>query len=171
MVCGTCNGSFTGIHNSRTCPLNVDLSVRIANRIANTTCRPTKKVAKKVRKPLEGLAGCQNIFKEPKSFYTTKKVTKPLEGLLGCQNIFKEPKSFYTAKKVTKPLEGLAGCMNIFKEPTIVRKNKGNTKCSLCGETGHNQRTCPMICPPCVNPDTPTKAEMRVVASLAEILC
>ena len=58
----------------------------------------------KKSKSLEGLFGCKNIFKEPKTFYTPKKVTKPLEGLLGCQNIFKEPKALYARPmKVTKP--------------------------------------------------------------------
>ena len=80
-----------------------------------------------------------------------KKVKKPLDGLLGCQNIFKEPKTFYNTKKVRKPLEGLAGCLNIFKEPTPVRKNKGTTKCAMCGETGHNQRTCTAPCKPCAD--------------------
>jgi len=113
---------------------------------------------KKVRKSLEGLAGCQNIFKEPKSFYTPKKVRKSLEGLAGCQNIFKEPKSFYTAKKVRKPLEGLAGCKNIFKEPRVTRVPKSRKTCSQCGGIGHNKRTCKVIaCPPCVIlTDTPT---------------
>jgi len=80
---------------------------------------PPPNSTKKVYKPLEGLTGCQNIWKEPKSFYTAKKVYKPLEGLTGCQNLWKEPKSFYTAKKVRKPLEGLNGCQNIWKEPKI----------------------------------------------------
>ena len=108
--------------------------------------------------PVLGFAGCKNIFKEPKSFYTPKKVRKSLEGLAGCQNIFKEPKSFYTAKKVRKPLEGLAGCQNIFKEPRVTRVPKSRKTCSQCGGIGHNKRTCKVIaCPPCVIlTDTPT---------------
>ena len=111
-----------------------------------------------VRKRIEGFAGCKNIFKEPKSFYTPKKVRKPLEGLAGCQKIFKEPKSFYTAKKVQKPLEGLAGCQNIFKEPRVTHVPKSRKTCSQCGGIGHNKRTCKVIaCPPCVIlTDTPT---------------
>jgi hypothetical protein len=80
-----------------------------------------------------------------------KKVSKPLEGLAGCMNIFKEPK-VVKAKKVNKPLEGLAGCMNIFKEPKVVKAKKHLKTCSGCGEKGHNSRTCVNICLPCPAP-------------------
>jgi hypothetical protein len=108
--------------------------------------------AKKVNKPLEGLAGCANIFKEPK-VVKAKKVNKPLEGLAGCANIFKEPK-IVKAKKVNKPLEGLAGCANIFKEPKVVKAKKHLKICSGCGEKGHNTRTCANVCLPCSPPTT-----------------
>jgi len=71
-----------------------------------------------------------------------------LEGLEGCQNIWKEPASFYKAKKSPKVLEGLEGCQNIWKEP-VVHKNKGTTMCSVCGEYGHNSRKCVLKCLPC----------------------
>jgi len=80
-----------------------------------------------------------------------KKVSKPLEGLAGCMNIFKEPK-VVKAKKVSKPLEDLAGCMNIFKEPKVVKEKKHLKTCSGCGEKGHNTRTCINICLPCPAP-------------------
>ena len=80
-----------------------------------------------------------------------KKVSKPLEGLAGCMNIFKEPK-VVKAKKVSKPLEGLAGCMNIFKEPKIVKTKKHLKTCSGCGQKGHNTRTCTIVCLPCSSP-------------------
>ena len=143
MVCSNCNGVFTMKHNSRTCPL---VSTSAADNISKAP-----KITKKIIKPLEGLAGCKNIFKEPTSFYTAKKIIKPLEGLVGCKNIFKEPKSFYTAKKIIKPLEGLVGCKNIFKEPKSVIIPKANTICSSCGEGGHNKRTCSSRCQPCVD--------------------
>ena len=57
-----------------------------------------------------------------------KKIPTPLEGLAGCTSIFKE----VLPKKKTKALIGLADC-NLFK-----RANK----CSLCGCSGHNRRTC-----------------------------
>jgi hypothetical protein len=103
---------------------------------------------KKSRKVLEGLEGCQNIWKEPAAFYKAKKSPKVLEGLEGCQNIWKEPAAFYKAKKSPKVLEGLEGCQNIWKEP-VVRKNKGTTKCSVCGGCGHNSRKCVLKCMPC----------------------
>ena len=73
---------------------------------------------KKVAKPLEGLAGCINLFKEPTAV-KAKKVAKPLEGLAGCINLFKEPK----AKVVFPPLEGLAGSTHLFKEPRAAEKS------------------------------------------------
>jgi hypothetical protein len=126
----------------------------------------------KVPAPLVGLAGCKNIFKEPKSFYTAKKVKKSLDGLAGCQNIFKEPKSFYTAKKVKKSLDGLAGCMNIFKEPRVVYVPKSRKTCSQCGGIGHNKRTCRVLtCYPCVDQyGLPTKNELRAAKELIKIL-
>ena len=71
-----------------------------------------------------------------------KKSPKPLEGLAGCKNIWREPAAS-KAKKTPKALEGLAGCKNIWKESPVERKNKGNTTCKLCGCKGHNARTCP----------------------------
>jgi hypothetical protein len=88
---------------------------RVAKRLGALLPEPNK--SKKVSKPLEGLFGCKNIWKEPKELYLPKKRTKPLEGLFGCKNIWKEPKQMYIPKKRTKPLEGLFGCKNIWKEP------------------------------------------------------
>jgi len=47
---------------------------RAAKALASLLPPPNK--AKKVSKPLEGLIGCQNIWKEPKEFYTKKKVNR-----------------------------------------------------------------------------------------------
>jgi len=71
-----------------------------------------------------------------------KKSPKPLEGLAGCKNIWRETPAT-KVKKISKPLEGLAGCKNIWKEAPVERSNKGNTTCKLCGCKGHNSRTCP----------------------------
>ena len=92
---------------------------------------------KKVAKPLEGLAGCINLFKEPKA----KVVYPPLEGLAGSTHLFKEPRaaekstflkdfrnidSLFTDKKVSyAPLEGLEGCMNLFPR-TYTKKVRGH---------------------------------------------
>lgn len=165
MVCSICHGAFPHSHNRATCPWAEK----------NGGPRPLNQKQflqpKKVKKSLEGLYGCMNIFKEPKSFYTPKKVTKPLEGLAGCMNIFKEPVVRKT-KKVKRPLEGLSGCINIFKEPKgFYTATSGRTRpsksveltppihsrnckelpshrmrpmpvCGICGIPGHNRRTC-----------------------------
>jgi len=115
MHCSLCNAPN---HNKRTCPLAATPSeIRIAKDLSAILGPPKKK---KVVKPLEGLYGCKNIFKEPRVVKKKKKkVVKPLEGLHGCKNIFKEPLAVKKKKKVAKPLvEGLHGCKNIFKEPS-----------------------------------------------------
>jgi len=107
MVCSHC-GSIG--HNKRTCLKSSEATPsekRAAKALASLLPPPNK--AKKVSKPLEGLIGCQNIWKEPKEFYTKKKVPKTLEGLSGCQNIWKEPKEFYTKKKVNRKQLTLGG--------------------------------------------------------------
>ena len=153
MVCSHCNCAG---HNKTTCQFLTTISpaekcVAAEKRVAAElgAMLPPVKV-KKISKPLEGLAGCMNIFKEPK-VVKTKKVSKPLDGLSGCMNIFKEPKVVKT-KKVSKSLEGLADSMNIFKEPKIVKTKKHLKTCSGCGEKGHNTRTCINICLPCPAP-------------------
>jgi hypothetical protein len=157
MVCSNCNGICTNKHNKRTCPHLSDTATNSEKRVAkelNNLLDYTHTAEikhKRAHKSLEGLAGCQNIFKEPKAFYTSKKTRKTLEGLADCQNIFKEPKAFYIPKKTRKPLEGLANCQNIFKEPKSIRSPKRNTKCSGCGQKGHNKRTCSITCQPCVD--------------------
>ena len=164
MVCSHCNCAG---HNKTTCQFLTTISPaekRVAAELgAMIAISPAEKrvaaelgamlppvKAKKVSKPLEGLAGCMNIFKEPK-VVKAKKVSKPLEGLAGSMNIFKEPK-VVKAKKVSKPLEGLACSMNIFKEPKVVKTKKHLKTCSGCGEKGHNARTCINICLPCPAP-------------------
>ena len=116
MHCSLCNAPN---HNKRTCPLAATPSeIRIAKDLSAILGPPKKK---KGAKPLEGLYGCKNIFKEPLA--VKKKGAKPLEGLYGCKNIFKEPLAV-KKKKVAKPLEGLYGCKNIFKEPPTSKKKK-----------------------------------------------
>jgi hypothetical protein len=168
MVCSQCNCSG---HNKRTCQflttsspaeqrvvaeLSAMLPTPAEQRVvAELSAILTTQKVKKVSKPLEGLAGCANIFKEPK-VVKAKKVSKPLVGLAGCANIFKEPK-VVKAKQVSKPLVGLAGCANIFKESKVVKAKKHLKTCSACGEKGHNSRTCytnlfQPICLPCPPP-------------------
>ena len=162
MVCSHCNCAG---HNARTCSiLHPDLPTSSEKKVAKSLLKlldsPAEKVnpiaelprgpiceSKKVNKPLEGLAGCKNIWKEAQ-VKVPKKVNKPLEGLAGCKNIWKEA-PMKVLKKINKPLEGLAGCKNIWKEAPAPRSNKGNTECRICGEMGHNSRTCPTNCPSC----------------------
>lgn len=77
MVCSHC-GSIG--HNKRTCLKSSEATPsekRAAKALASLLPPPNK--AKKAPKTLEGLSGCQNIWKEPKEFYTKKKVNrKPL---------------------------------------------------------------------------------------------
>ena len=157
MVCSHCNGLCINKHNKRTCPYLRDIATpaekRIAKDLGEMLDYPVVIKHNRGAKPLEGLACCMNIFKEPKAI-KLKKISKPLEGLAGCMNIFKEPKTFYTAKKTRKPLEGLAGCQNIFKEPKVLCSPKRNTTCGSCGEKGHNKRSCTLICRPCVDQTT-----------------
>jgi hypothetical protein len=157
MVCSQCNCSG---HNKRTCQFLITVSPAEQRVAAELGAMLPVVKTKKVSKPLEGLAGSMNIFKEPK-VVKTKKVSKPLEGLAGSMNIFKEPKVVKTkvvktkvvkTKKVSKPLEGLAGSMNIFKEPKVVKTKKVSKTCSGCGEKGHNTRTCTNVCLPCSSP-------------------
>jgi len=132
MVCSHC-GSIG--HNKRTCLKSSEATSpekRAAKALASLLPPPNK--MKKVSKPLEGLTGCQNIWKEPKGIYIKKKVSKPLEGLTGCQNIWKEPKGIYIKKKVSKPLEGLTGCQNIWKEPKGIYIKKKVNRTPLTGE-------------------------------------
>jgi hypothetical protein len=174
MVCSQCNCSG---HNKRTCQflttitpaeqrvaaeLSAMLPTLAEQRVAAelSAILPTRK-AKKVSKPLVGLAGSMNIFKEPK-VVKAKKVSKPLEGLAGSMNIFKEPK-VVKAKKVSKPLEGLAGSMNIFKEPKVVKAKKHLKTCSGCGEKGHNTRTCANVCLPCSPPAKTTRNDAATI--------
>ena len=68
-------------------PLTVDPEIKTQKKQ-----KKQKKKKKKVYKPLEGLAGCHNIWKEPKIKKTKKKkkIYKPIEGLAGCHNMWKE---------------------------------------------------------------------------------
>ena len=147
MPCTSCKQMS---HNSKTCPF--------------------------ITTPLEGLAGCMNIFKEPKVIKSSKGTTT----CAGCgqkghnKRTCTAPVTLKVTKikKETKSLEGLAGCMNIFKEPKVVQVVKGTTTCAGCGQKGHNKRTCTIVCQPCriQDEDMPTPAEIRVIASLMKLL-
>ena len=71
----------------------------------------------------------------------SKKVAKPLEGLFGCKNIWKEPKELYLPKKVSM-------VKKVKKVKKVIMVPEGKRKCGVCGEKGHNSRTCPLKCVP-----------------------
>jgi len=128
MVCSHCNCPG---HNKRRCPRIHDIAppseMRAASRLIAILGAPA----------IDDISG----WTAPYKVESPKKSPKPLEGLAGCKNIWKETTT--KAKKSQKPLEGLAGCKNIWKEEPVERSNKGNTTCKLCGCKGHNARTCP----------------------------
>ena len=158
--CSLCGGIG---HNMRTCGATRNTSSptpserRAAKALA--ALLPPPNASKKPSKPLEGLAGCKNIWKEPKSFYTPKKVSRPLEDISSCMNIWKEPKSFYIKEKQRENTCSLCGCKGhnsrscTATPPTVVAKSttfeKKSKKCGICGGLGHNSRTCGMKCQPC----------------------
>ncbi len=131
MVCSHCQAVG---HNKRTCPV-------ILNACSASEARAAASLAAMLDKP------------------KAKKSPKALEGLAGCKNIWKEVPAYkLRAKKSPKALEGLAGCKNIWKESPVDRSNKGKTKCKLCGNAGHNARTCTVHCPPCADQKKPKKS-------------
>jgi len=159
MVCSHCGGCG---HNKRTCTAPKVTSnqptrseKRVAKSLAALLPHPNNK---KVSKPLEGLGGCQNIWKEPKTFYVAKKVSKPLEDISSCQNIWKEPKDYYTAQKCRENTCATCGGKGhnsrtcLLAPPTVITSStpeKKHKKCGICGELGHNSRTCNLKCQPC----------------------
>ena len=94
-------------HNKRTCP------------VASGASKPVDGISKAEKRAAKKLAA---LLPPPKA----KKSPKVIEGLEGCQNIWKVPASYYKAKK-------------------------GTTKCSVCGEFGHNSRFHKSLkCSPCI---------------------
>jgi len=163
MVCSHCGCAG---HNKRNCTFECfgwPIAPTNEYKTSESASRPERRAAKslaallpppnnkKVSKPLEGLRGCQNIWKEPKSFYVAKKVSKPLEGLRGCQNIWKEPRDYYTAQKCRENTCATCGGKGhnsrtcLLSPPTVIPSStsgKKHKKCGICGEFGHNSRTC-----------------------------
>lgn len=167
MVCSHCGSSG---HNKRTCTFECfgwptasceavnesktsDSASRSERRAAKALAAllPPPNKSKKVSKPLDGLAGCQNIWKEPKTFYVAKKVSKPLEDISACQNMWKEPKDFYMKQKSRVNTCSHCGGKGhnsrtcLLSPPTVIPSptpGKKQKKCGICGEFGHNSRTC-----------------------------
>ena len=126
MPCSICGSSD---HNKRTCSSKSGATpseIRVAKELSSLLPPVVTRAHPRGGKPLQGLQGCMNIFKEPKASPRRphSRGRKPLQGLQGCMNIFKEPKA---------------------PPPSPVRVHI----CSKCGASGHNSRTCLRICKPC----------------------
>jgi len=74
MVCSCCKGQYPHKHDRRTCPMN----------------KFRKKKTKVGPKPLEGLSGCKNLFREPAQ-KKEKRVRCQVIGLADC-NLFRGTK-------------------------------------------------------------------------------
>lgn len=158
MVCSLCNCDG---HNKTTCPFRVSpAEKRIAAELGEML-PPVQVGVQRISELAEVAEEVRRLFETgARLAVVTKKENKPLEGLAGCKNIFKEPKvitvkktkKIKKIKKVKKPLEGLSGCGNIFKEPKAITVTKTSKTCSGCGEKGHNTRSCVNVCLPCSPP-------------------
>lgn len=158
MVCSLCNCDG---HNKTTCPFRASpAEKRIAAELGEML-PPVQVGGQRISELAEVAEEVRRLFETgARLAVVNKKENKPLEGLAGCKNIFKEPKvitvkktkKIKKIKKVKKPLEGLSGCVNIFKEPKVITVKKTSKTCSGCGEKGHNTRSCVNVCLPCSPP-------------------
>ena len=105
---------------------------------------------KKTVKVFENLVDCVKMFREPTAFYKVNKTVKVFENLVDCVKMFREPVAFYKVKKTVKVFENLVDCAKMFKV-VVEHPNKGTTSCTVCGEKGHNKRSCPLKCMPCTD--------------------
>ena len=161
MVCSHC-GSIG--RNKRTCMLapkspEVPRSEKRAAKALSALLPPPNK-SKKVSKPLDGLAGCQNIWKEPKDFYTKQKCRGNTCSHCGgkghnSRTCLLSPPTVITSSTSGKKQKKCAICAICgefgHNSRTCILKlpEKKQKKCGICGEIGHNSRTCTMKCRPC----------------------
>ena len=147
MVCSIC---FECDHNKRTCPFQLKAPVGVdLSEIPLTSERdiPTKS-EKRIAKQLAALLPPPN---------KSKKASKPLVNLSDCQNIWKEPKDFYTKPKTRKNICSHCGGKGhnsrscSLTPPTVIlsQPEKKQKQCGVCGDFGHNSRTCMLKCQPC----------------------
>ena len=148
MVCSHC-GSIG--HNKRTCLKSSEATPsekRAAKALASLLPPPNK--AKKVSKPLEGLSGCQNIWKEPKDFYAKKKCRVNTCSHCGGKGHNSRTCVLAKPKNTTDRQCSLCGECGHNKRTCLLKlPEKKQKKCGICGEIGHNSRTCTMKCQPC----------------------
>jgi hypothetical protein len=147
MVCSVC---FDACHNKRTCPfqLKAPVGVDLSTVPLTSECDIPTKSEKRIAKQLAALLPPPN---------KSKKVSKPLVNLSECQNIWKEPKDYYTKVKTRENTCSLCGVKGHnsrscpLTPPTVIhfQSEKKQKKCGVCGDFGHNSRTCMLKCQPC----------------------
>tara|TARA_B100001287_G_scaffold211083_1_gene179972 strand:+ start:1640 stop:2182 length:543 start_codon:yes stop_codon:yes gene_type:complete len=157
MVCSVC---FECGHNKRTCPFQLkapigvdlstipltserdiptDLEMKIANELVAILDAPTP-VEMKIAEELVAILDAPTPVE--------MKIAKELNSILDAPT----------------PVE-----MKIADElSALLDEKKTNRKCSLCGECGHNKRTCPIKCEPC--PVQVTPSEKKIAKELISIL-
>lgn len=152
MVCSQCGSAG---HNKRTCGLSpkspeVPLSETRAAKALAAMLPPSNKSKKKVSKPLDGLTGCQNIWKEPAEFYTKQKPKKNTCSLCNGKGHNARTCVLATRKDGDSRQCSLCGEPGHNKSTCLLKlAEKKQKKCGICGEIGHNTRTCIMKCRPC----------------------
>ena len=151
MVCSQCGSAG---HNKRTCGLSPKTpevprsETRAAKMLA--ALLPPPNTTKKVSKHLDGLAGCQNIWKEPAEFYAKQKLKKNTCSLCNGKGHNARTCVLATRKDGDARQCSLCGESGHNKRTCLLKlTEKKQKKCGICGEIGHNTRTCIMKCRPC----------------------
>ena len=170
--CGHCGE--TG-HNKRTC-LNAFSSeaTRAEKRAAKalSALLPPPNKNKKVSKPLEDISSCQNIWKEPKDYYTKQKCRENTCATCGGKGhnsrtcLLSPPTVIPTSTSGKKHKKcGICGEFGHNSRTCLLKlPEKKHKKCGICGELGHNSRTCNMKCRPC-SVQSPAKTESITFAN------
>tara|TARA_B100000963_G_scaffold276900_1_gene245208 strand:+ start:568 stop:1110 length:543 start_codon:yes stop_codon:yes gene_type:complete len=157
MVCSVC---FECGHNKRTCPFQLKAPIGVdLSTISLTSERdiPTE-LEVKISKELMAILDAPTPVEA--------KIAKELAAILDAPT----PVEVKIAKELMAILDAPTPVeVKIAKELSALLDEKKTTrKCSLCGECGHNKRTCPIKCEPCQVQATPS--EKKVAKELISIL-
>lgn len=158
MPCSICGSS---LHNKRTCSSTSGATpseIRVAKELSSllppvVTRRPLSRGGK----PLEGLQGCMNIFKEPKAsppspvrVHICSKCGVSGHNSRTCEAI---PLKETIESSLNQRRCGMCGLYGHNRRSceanTSAIQVKSKKTCSLCGQKGHNSRTCLHRCKPC----------------------
>lgn len=139
MVCSHCGSAG---HNKRTCTFEC-FGWPTAPCEAVNESKTSDSASRSERRAAKALAA---LLPPPNK---SKKVSKHLDGLAGCRNIWKEPKNFYTKQKCRENTCATCGEKGHNARTCVLTpiKNVSNRQCSLCGARGHNKRTCFLTIP------------------------